>query len=82
MRPGDDDIVVVKKVIGSGQGRTVDDLGDYAVLIDGGHVLETPTRRVAAGRVLWWLDEGRQWRLESELDTATMLAVAHALADA
>ena len=82
VRPGDDDIMVVKKVIGSGEGRLIDDLGDYAALIDGDHVLETPTRRVAAGRVLWWLDEGRQWRLESELDTATMLAVAHALADA
>jgi hypothetical protein len=58
----------------------VDDLGDYAVLIDGAHVLDTPARRVAAGRVLWWLDDGRQWRLESEVDAATMRAVGRALA--
>ena len=80
VRPGDDDIVVVKKLIGSQGYEMVDDLGDYAVLIDGGHVLDTPARRVAAGRVLWWLDDGRQWRLESELDATTMLAVGRALA--
>ncbi len=80
VRSGDDDIVIVKKLIGSASGELVDDLGDYAVLIDGDHVLDTPARRVAAGRVLWWLDEGRQWRLESELDVTTMLAVGRALA--
>jgi hypothetical protein len=80
VRPGEDDIVVVKKLIGSQGYEMVDDLGDYAVLIDGAHVLDTPARRVAAGRVLWWLDDGRQWRLESELDATTMLAVGRALA--
>jgi hypothetical protein len=81
VRQGDDDIVVVKKLIGSrDDARPIDDLGDYSVLIDGNHVLDTPARRVAAGRVLWWLDDGRQWRLESELDTTTMLAVGRALA--
>ena len=79
VRPGDDDITVVKK-LGSGESELVEDLGDYAVLIDGAHVLETPARRVAAGRVLWWLDDGRQWRLESDLDAAAMLAVGRALA--
>jgi hypothetical protein len=82
VRPGDDDVMVVKKLIGSQQAELIDDLGDYAVLIDGDHVLDTPARRVAAGRVLWWLDDGRQWRLESELDATTMLAVGHALAGA
>ena len=80
VRPGEDDIVVVKKLIGSQGYEMVDGLGDYAVLIDGPHVLDTPARRVAAGRVLWWLDDGRQWRLESELDATTMLAVGRALA--
>jgi len=80
VRPGDDDIVVVKKLIGSHGAKPIDDLGDYAVSIDGDHVLETPARRVAAGRVLWWLDDAQQWRLESELDATTMLAVGRALA--
>jgi hypothetical protein len=80
VRPGDDDVVVVKKLIGARGSEMVADLGDYAVLIEGDHVLATPARRVAAGRVLWWLDDGRQWRLESELDTTTMLAVGRALA--
>jgi hypothetical protein len=80
VRSGDDDVVVVKKLVGSGGSELIDDLGDYAVLIDDDHVLDTPARRVAAGRVLWWLDEGRQWRLESDLDAATMLAVGRALA--
>ena len=82
VRSGEDDIVVVKKLVGSGGSELIDDLGDYAVLIDDDHVLDTPARRVAAGRVLWWLDEGRQWRLESDLDAATMLAVGRALAAA
>ena len=80
VRSGEDDVVVVKKLVGSGGSELIEDLGDYAVLIDGDHVLDTPARRVAAGRVLWWLDEGRQWRLESDLDAATMLAAGRALA--
>jgi hypothetical protein len=82
VRSGDDDIIVVKKLVGSGGSELVGDLGDYAVLIGGDHVLDTPARRVAAGRVLWWLDDSRQWRLESDLDAATMLAIGRALAAA
>jgi hypothetical protein len=80
VRSGEDDVVVVKKLVGSGGSELIEDLGDYAILIDDDHVLDTPARRVAAGRVLWWLDDGRQWRLESDLDAATMLAVGRALA--
>lgn len=80
VRPGDDDMVVVKRLTGNQLAEPVDGLGDYAVLIDGRHVLETPSRRVATGRVLWWLADGRQFRLESELDADAMLAIAHALA--
>ena len=79
VRPGDDDVVVVKRLIGSTRADVVSDLGDYAVLIEGDHVLDTPARRVAAGTVLWWLADGRQWRLESDLDAATMLDIATAL---
>ena len=79
VRAGDDDVVVVKRLIGSRPAELVSDLGDYAVLIDGGHVLDTPSRRVASGTVLWWLAGGRQWRLESQLDPATMVTMARAL---
>lgn len=79
VRAGDDDVVVVKRLIGSRRAELVSDLGDDAVLIAGDHVLDTPSRRVAAGTVLWWLADGQQWRLESQLDPATMLTMAHAL---
>ena len=82
VRPGDDDVVVVKQVGDDAATGYVAGLGDYAVRFDGNHALDTPWRRVAAGRVLWWLDDGRQWRLESDLDATAMLAAARALADA
>ena len=60
-------MVVVNHLTDNQWAEPVDGLGDYAVLIDGRHVLEAPSRRVATGRVLWWLAGGRQFRLESEL---------------
>ncbi|MET0326106.1 MAG: hypothetical protein ABW219_12835 [Ilumatobacteraceae bacterium] len=80
VRAGDDDVIVVKRLIGSSRAELIPDVADYAVLVDGAHVLDTPSRRVAAGRVLWWLADGRQWRLESNLDRSTMIAIAQALA--
>jgi hypothetical protein len=71
--------VVVKRLVGDDRAEVIDGVGDYAVLIDGAHVLETPARTVAAGRVLWWLWDGRELRLESDLDAGEMLATARAL---
>ena len=82
VRPGDDDIVVVKGLGPTSASAMVSDVGDYAVLIEGRHVLDTPARRVAAGRVLWWIGDGTQHRLESDLPAPTLIAIARTLTPA
>ncbi len=75
-----DDITVVKRL---GEEDRVDDVpgvGDYAVLIDDEHVLDTPARRVAADRVLWWIGGDREHRLESDRPAAELIEIAGALA--
>lgn len=57
----------------------VDDLGREALLIDGDHVLTTPSRKVAASTVLLWLDDEWEYRLESALDPDTLLTLARRL---
>lgn len=42
------------------------------------HVLLTPSRRAAA-RVLLWVDEGVEYRLESNLDTKAMRSIARSV---
>ena len=59
--------------------RPVTGLGEQAMVIDGGHVLETPARRVAAGRVLLWVEDGLQYRLESDLSMRRMLEIARSV---
>lgn len=54
-------------------------LGELAALIDGRHVLETPARRVAAGRVLIWVAGGLEYRLESDLSRVAMLEIARSV---
>ena len=48
-------------------------------MVTGEHILETPFRRVRAGTVVLWTDADTEYRLESDLDPATMLDIAHAL---
>jgi len=79
VRPGDDGSIVVKRLPEGEQGVRVDGVGQTAVLFERAHVLATPSRRVAAGRVLWWLTEDQELRLESDLDAATMIAIGAAL---
>jgi hypothetical protein len=55
----------------------IDDLGEDAAVVEGAHVLETPLRRLAAGTVLIWLDDGFEYRLESDLGVDEMTAIAH-----
>ena len=75
--PGD---MLFKKLIDAGQdARAIDELGDAALVVTGQHVLETPYRRVKAGTVLLWTDEATEYRLESDLDEATMIDIAHDL---
>jgi hypothetical protein len=62
-----DDYAVVEPVV---------DLGEGAVSVTGSHVLATPNRRVAAGSVILWIDEGIEFRLESELSMDAMVSIA------
>jgi hypothetical protein len=54
-------------------------LGDNALLISGEHILETPRRRLAAGSVLIWIDDGIEYRLESNLDPTAMIDIARSI---
>ncbi len=62
-----------------GSATEVDGLGEAAVLIEDDHVLVTPHRRVAAGAVLLWVDGGWEYRLESDLPRADLLAAARSV---
>jgi hypothetical protein len=57
-------------------------VGESALLVERPHVLETPARRLAAGRVVLWIQGGREYRLESELPTDRMLELARAVSAA
>jgi hypothetical protein len=46
------------------------------VSVAGSHVLATPNRRVAAGSVVLWIDEGIEFRLESDLGVDAMVSIA------
>lgn len=70
----------VKKLLDAGEpAELVAGVGDEALLVEGTHILETPHRRLAAGTVLLWVDDGQEYRLESNLDRATMLDVARSV---
>jgi hypothetical protein len=56
--------------------KPVADLGAGAVSVAGDHVLNTPNRRVAAGSVILWIDEGIEFRLESDLGVDAMVSIA------
>jgi hypothetical protein len=71
---------LVKKLLNdTDRVRYVPAVGDAAALIEGPHVLETRTRRVAAGRVLLWVDGGLEYRLESELPADRMISIARSV---
>ncbi len=78
VRVGEDGATVVKRLQQEGTADFVD-VGEVAVLIDGAHVLETPSRTVAAGRVLWWVSDDQEHRLESDLPADELLAIGRAL---
>jgi hypothetical protein len=79
--PNDDDggSLFKKLLTFEDSARPVAGLGDEALLIQGSHVLQTPTRRVAAGRVLLWTEDGLQYRLESDLTTRQMIEIARSV---
>jgi hypothetical protein len=75
--PGD--ILYTKLIDADQDAQTIDGLGDAALLVRGEHVLETPHRRVAADTVVLWTDAQTEYRLESDLDPATMIDIARDL---
>jgi hypothetical protein len=54
-------------------------LGDAAVSVIGDHVLTTPRRRVAADSVVLWVDDGYEYRLETDAGRAELMATARAI---
>jgi hypothetical protein len=78
--PGDDDAGVVKQLIGDAVATPVDGIGDAAIVIEGVHVLATPARTVAADRVLWWVVDGIEHRLETDHSRAVLLDTGRTLA--
>jgi len=56
--------------------QPVADLGEGAVSVAGDHVLATPHRQVAAGSVVLWIDEGVEFRLESDLGIDAAVSIA------
>lgn len=77
--PGDSAMFVKKLLNLRDRVTPVSGLGNMAALIEGEHVLETPARRVAAGRVVIWVADGLEYRLESELPGDEMVAVARSV---
>ncbi len=79
VRTTGDSVDVVKRLLAGDQVDSVAGLGEFAVLVDEPHLLETPSRRVGAGRVLWWIDGDNEYRLESALDAPTLVSVARTI---
>jgi hypothetical protein len=75
---GDGDIV--KKLLVEAEAEPVPAIGDAALLIEGDHVLSTPARTVAADRVLWWILDDVEHRLESDRDRGALLVIGRTLA--
>jgi len=73
------DVLTTKLVDADQVVRSVDGIGEAALLIVGDHVLLTPHRRIAARTVLLWTDEQIEYRLESDLEVDVMIEIARQL---
>ena len=68
------------KLLAAGEAvERISDLGDDALYIEGTHILETPGRKLAARSVLLWVEDGVEYRLESNLDRDEMIALGRSL---
>ena len=76
-----DDAGLVKQLIADAVAEPVEGIGEAAILIEGDHVVSTPARTVAADRVLWWIVEDVEHRLETDRSRADLLAMGRTLAD-
>ncbi len=76
-------VPVVKKLLNVTDRVTpIAGLGEMAAIVEGAHVLETPTRRVSAGRVLLWVEDGLEYRLESDLPRSELVKIARSVSAA
>ncbi|MGD9703895.1 MAG: hypothetical protein AB7Q42_10415 [Acidimicrobiia bacterium] len=78
---GEPDVLFHKLVAAGEQVDRVDDLGDEAIVISGGHVLRTPHRTIAATTVVLWQSGSREHRLESDRDAPEVIELARQLAN-
>lgn len=77
VRAATDTDVIIRKLVGSDEAvETVDGLGTEALILTGAHILQTPQRRLAADSVLLWHDDGREYRLEADLDRTGLIDLA------
>lgn len=67
------------KVARSDQVTELPDLGDGGLVVDGEHVVETPSRRVGADTVVLWQSGDIVLRLESSLPSDDLVAIARDL---
>jgi hypothetical protein len=81
MRRGVDEarVYLRKFVQVGGDVAHIDGLGEDALWIGTGHVLETPGRALAASHVLLWITDGLELRLEGDQSRDEMVQLAHAL---
>ena len=75
-----DDVGLVKQLIADAVAEPVEGIGEAAILIEGDHVLATPARTVAADRVLWWVVDDVEHRLETDRSRADLLEMGRTLA--
>ena len=69
--------VFLDKLVAVGEKvEPVEGVGDAALYVEGTHILETPGRTLAARSVLLWVQDGVEYRLESDLSRDQMIEVA------
>ena len=67
----------LQKLVAVGENvEPVEGVGEAALYVEGTHILETPGRRLAARSVLLWVQDGVEYRLESDLSRDEMIDVA------
>ena len=69
--------VFLDKLVAMGEHvEPVEGVGEAALSVEGTHILETPGRTLAARSVLLWVQDGVEYRLESDLSRGGMIDVA------
>lgn len=78
LHPGNTDGAVrnAKRLGPQNQIEPVAGLGDFALLVTGEHLLQTPHRAIAATTVVLWTAGGFEYRLESNGPPASVVAAA------